>query len=234
MTIKLIICGVGGRMGQRILALAQQDAAFEITYGLESPEYAGPKPGPHVGSNTQEIKNADVVIDFTQAEATARLVRDVAKYKKAYVIGTTGFTDAQRAIIAEAARDIPIVQSPNMSLGVNVFFKLAQETARALPQYDVEIIETHHVHKKDAPSGTALHAGGLIEKATGKAVKYQSLREGEVVGDHQIIFKGPSERLELFHHAESRDSFAAGALAAAKWVVKQKPGLYAMKDVLGL
>jgi 4-hydroxy-tetrahydrodipicolinate reductase len=232
--IKLIICGVGGRMGSRILALARQDSAFNVVYGLESPSFTGSVESLRAGVDVSEIKNADVVIDFTQAEATAQLVREVAKYKKAYVIGTTGFSEAQKAVIAEAARDIPIVQSPNMSLGVNVFFKLAQETARALPQYEVEIIETHHVHKKDAPSGTALHAGGLIEKITGKAVKYQSLREGEVVGDHQIIFKGPSERLELFHHAESRDSFAAGSLTAAKWIVKQKPGLYAMKDVLGI
>jgi 4-hydroxy-tetrahydrodipicolinate reductase len=232
--IKLAICGVAGRMGQRILALAREGSVFEVVYGLESAGYKGSAEGARTGTDVSEIKNADVVIDFTAADASAQLLPTVIKYKKAYVIGTTGFDENQLHDIAEAAREIPIVRSPNMSLGVNVFFKIAQETARALPQYNVEIVETHHVHKKDAPSGTALHAGGLIEKVTGKAVKYQSIREGEVVGDHKVVFNGPSERLELFHHAGSRDSFAAGALTAAQWLVKQKPGLYAMKDVLGL
>jgi len=232
--IKLIICGVGGRMGERILTLARQDAEFKVIYGLESPAYKGSPAGLRAGADPSEIKNADVVIDFTVADATAQLAPIVAKYKKAYVIGTTGLNEDQLNIIRQAAEKTPIVRAPNMSLGVNVFFKIAQETARALPQYDVEIIESHHVHKKDAPSGTALHAGGLIEKITGKSVKYQSIREGEIVGDHRVIFKGPSEQLELLHHAGSRDSFAAGALRAAKWVVKQKPGLYSMNDVLGL
>ena len=232
--IKLVICGVGGRMGSRIFALAQADGDFQVVYGLETPAYKGGLVGVRAGGDVQEIKNADVVIDFTTAEATAQLAREVAKHKKAYLIGTTGLSDAQRKIIADLARDIPIVQSPNMSLGVNVFFKLAEEAARALPGYAVDIIEAHHKHKKDAPSGTALYAGNLIAKITGKSVKYQSIREGEVVGEHRVIFNGSSERLELFHHAESRDSFAAGALVAAKWVVKQSPGLYSMKDVLGL
>jgi len=117
---------------------------------------------------------------------------------------------------------------------VNVFFKLAQEMAKALPSYLIHIEETHHIHKKDAPSGTALQAGGLMEKAGGKKVTYESFRKGEVVGDHRIVMTGPADRLELFHHAESRDIFAAGALEAAKWVAKQKPGLYTMFDVLGL
>jgi 4-hydroxy-tetrahydrodipicolinate reductase len=232
--IKLVICGVGGRMGQRILALARQDAEFKVLYGLESPNYKENPGGLRTGSDPGEIKNADVVIDFTVADATAQLAPEVAKYKKAYVIGTTGFNEDQLNNLAKLAKKIPVVRAPNMSLGVNVFFKIAQETARALPDYNVEIVEAHHVHKKDAPSGTALYAGGLIEKVTGKKVKYQSIREGEIVGDHRVIFNGPAERLELFHHAGSRDSFAAGALAAAKWLVKQKPGLYTMRDVLGL
>jgi 4-hydroxy-tetrahydrodipicolinate reductase len=233
--IKLIICGIGGRMGQRILALAKQDAAFKVVYGLETASFQGDMlDGVRVGSDLAAIKGADAVIDFTVAEASAKLVSEVAKYKKAYVIGTTGFNDAQRKVIATAAKKIPIVLAPNMSPGVNVFFKLAQEAARALPGYAAEIIEAHHVHKKDAPSGTALHAGGLIEQASGQKVNYQSIREGEIVGDHRVILTGPSERLELFHHAGSRDNFASGALTAAKWVVKKKPGLYGMKDVLGL
>jgi 4-hydroxy-tetrahydrodipicolinate reductase len=222
-------------MGQRILALARQDFDFKVVYGLESPGYkGGTVDGVQVGNDKSQIKNSDVVIDFTGAEATAQLAPEIAKYKKAYVIGTTGLTEDQLNDITQIAQSIPIVRSPNMSMGVNVFFKIAQETARALPSYDVEIVETHHVHKKDAPSGTALHAGGLIEKVTGRKVKYESIREGDVVGDHRVILKGPAERLELFHHAGSRDSFAAGALTAAKWLVKQKPGLYSMRDVLGI
>jgi 4-hydroxy-tetrahydrodipicolinate reductase len=232
--INLIISGIAGRMGSRILALAQNDSAFNIVYGLESPGMKVGAEGVPTGSDTSEIKNADVVIDFTIAEASEKLLSKMVSMKKAYIIGTTGFSDAQKNLIIDAARIIPIVFSPNMSLGVNVFFKLAQEAARALPGYDVEIIEAHHVHKKDAPSGTALHAGGLIEKVTKRSVKYQSIREGEIVGDHRVILSGPSERLELFHHAASRDNFAAGALVAAKWAVQQKPGLYTMKDVLGL
>jgi len=232
--INLLICGVAGRMGARILALAKKDGAFDVVYGLESPGFKGSIEGVRAGDDLREVKNADVVIDFTVAEASVKLALEVAKYKKAYVLGTTGFSDDKKKVLAEVSKEIPVVQSPNMSLGVNVFFKVVQETARALPQYDVEIIEAHHIHKKDAPSGTALYAGGLIEKVTGKSVKYQSIREGEIVGDHRVIFNGPAERLELFHHADSRDSFAAGSLAAAKWVVKQKPGLYTMADILGL
>ncbi len=232
--IKLIVSGIAGRMGTRILALAQKDTAFEVVYGLESPGIKTGAEGVRTGADFSEIKNADVVIDFTVPEASAQLVKEMESMKKAYVIGTTGFTEAQRAAISEAAKKIPVVLSPNMSLGVNVFFKLAQEAARKLPDYDVEIVEAHHQHKKDAPSGTALYAGGLIEKVTGRSVRYQSLREGEIVGDHRVILTGPSERLELFHHAASRDNFAAGSLVAAKWLVKQKPGLYGMQDVLGL
>ena len=121
-----------------------------------------------------------------------------------------------------------------MSLGVNVFFKAAQEVARALPDYAVHIQETHHTKKKDAPSGTALQAGRLIEKVSRQKVTYESFREGDVVGDHRIIFKGPADRLELLHHAESRDILAAGALQAARWVAGKEPGLYSMQDVLGL
>ena len=232
--IRLVICGIGGRMGSRICALAQNDSLFQVVYGLESPAVKPDAAGVRTGSDPREIKGADVVIDFTTAEATVQLAREVGKYNKAYVVGTTGLTDVQRKIISEVARDVPVVQSPNMSLGMNVFFQIAEESARALPGYAVDIVEAHHKHKQDAPSGTALYVGGLIEKATGKSVKYQSIREGEIVGDHRVIFSGPAERLELFHHAESRDAFAAGALAAAKWIVKQKPGLYTMKDVLGL
>jgi 4-hydroxy-tetrahydrodipicolinate reductase len=233
MSLRLIIAGAAGRMGQRIAALASEDKALQLVYGLETGGKSVPAPMP-IGSDVSKIASADVVIDFTLPEGTMSLLQEMVEQKKAYVIGTTGFSAAQDQAITEAAKLIPIVKSSNMSPGVNVFFKVAEQIAKSLPQYEVHIQETHHVHKKDAPSGTALQAGGLIEKATGNKVIYESFREGEVVGDHRIVFKGPSDHLELFHHAESRDIFAAGALQAARWVVKQQPGLYTTLNVLGL
>jgi 4-hydroxy-tetrahydrodipicolinate reductase len=232
--IKLVIAGVAGRMGQRIHALATQDPAFQVIYGLEAPSNMATLPGLPVGSDKSHIAKSDVVVDFTIAEATTALLPDVVKYRKAMVIGTTGFSAEQEAKIAHAAKDIPIVISFNMSLGVNVFFKIAQEVAKVLPGYSVHIQETHHTQKKDAPSGTALQAGRLIEKVSRQKATYESFRKGDVVGDHRIIFKGPSDSLELLHHAESRDIFVTGALRAARWVAGKEPGLYSMWDVLGL
>lgn len=232
MRLNLIIAGATGRMGQRITDLALKEGGWEVVYGLES----SGKPSPFgipCGMDKTRLASADVVIDFTVADATAALVADVARARKPYVIGTTGFSPAQEAAITQAATEIPIVKSANMSPGVNAFFKAAQVMAKALPEHSVHIQETHHVHKKDAPSGTALQAGGLIERAGGRRVTYESFREGEVIGDHRVIFKGALDRVELFHHAESRDIFAAGALRAARWVAGQKPGLYSMFDVLG-
>lgn len=231
---RIVIAGIAGRMGQRIHALAAQNKALQVAYGLESPSSKIQVTGVSVGSDKAQIQTADVVIDFTVAEATLATLPEVVRYGKAYVIGTTGFTKDQETVIAEAARKIPIVKSYNMSLGVNVFFKVAQQIAKALPNYQVHIQETHHVHKKDAPSGTALQAGRLIEEVSSHKVTYESFREGEVVGDHRVIYKGPADRFELFHHAESRDIFAAGAIQAALWVAGKKPGLYSMWDVLGI
>jgi len=232
--IKLLIAGVAGRMGQRINALASQDPTFKVVYGLETPANIATLPGLPVGSDKSYIAKADVVIDFTIAEATVVLLPEVVNYHKAIVIGTTGFSAEQEAMIAHAAKEIPIVISFNMSLGVNVFFKIAQEVAKVLPGYAVHIQETHHTQKKDAPSGTALQAGRLIEKVSKQKATYESFRKGDVVGDHRIIFKGPFDTLELMHHAESRDIFVTGALQAARWVAGKEPGLYSMWDVLGL
>ncbi|MFA5975973.1 MAG: 4-hydroxy-tetrahydrodipicolinate reductase [Elusimicrobiota bacterium] len=233
MTVKLLIAGAAGRMGNRIAALAAQDPGLQVIYGLESAGRSVAAAFP-IGTDTSFIEKADVVIDFTIPEATVQLLPMMRKYKKAFVVGTTGFKPEQESQITALSREIPIVKSSNMSLGVNVFFSVAQRIAQSLPEYAVHIQETHHVHKKDAPSGTALQAGGLIEKATGKKVTYESIREGEVIGDHRIFFRGPADHLELAHHAESRDILAAGALKAAQWVVRQKPGLYSMQDVFGL
>ena len=222
MAVELVIVGAKGRMGVRISELAAHDPALKVVARLD------------VGSTPEEIRAGKVVVDFSQPEPSLAYLREAARQGKAYVLGTTGFTKEQESTIKATAKKIAIVKSSNMSLGVNAFFKVAEETARVLSDYKVHIQETHHVHKKDAPSGTALQAGRLIEKATGQKVTYESFREGEVVGDHRVIFTGPADRLELFHHAESRDIFAVGALRAAKWIVKQKPGLYSMRDVLGL
>jgi 4-hydroxy-tetrahydrodipicolinate reductase len=230
-TIKLVIAGAAGRMGQRIAVLAAADPGLKVIYGLDPKSQSGPFP---IGTDLSKLSGADVVIDFTTAEASLALLKEVTQLKKAYVVGTTGISKEHEEKFILAGKIIPIVKSSNMSLGVNVFFKAAQEIARALPEYSVKIEETHHVHKKDAPSGTALQAGGLIEKVSPQKVAYESFREGEVVGDHKIIFTGPADRLELFHHAGSRDILAAGALKAAAWVAKQKPGLYTMQDVLGV
>lgn len=233
MSIRLVVAGAAGRMGQRITDLALKDREFDVVYGLT---LQGEKGDDRIrtGSDLSMLEKSDVVIDFTSPEASLGIAKQLATLKKAYVLGTTGFNPDQEREIEGLASQLSLVKSPNMSLGVNVFFKIARETAKALPAYAVEIIETHHVHKKDAPSGTALQAGRYIEQAGGQRVKYQSIREGEVVGDHRIIFSGPADKIEIFHHADSRDTFAAGSLQAAKWVVKQKPGLYSMQNVLGL
>jgi 4-hydroxy-tetrahydrodipicolinate reductase len=220
--LKLVIVGAKGRMGTRIAELAGQSSAFAVSAHLD------------IGSDAKDVKNGDVIIDFSQPEASLVYLGEAVRRRKAYVLGTTGFTKEQERAIQKAARSIAVLKSSNMSLGVNVFFNVAQRIAKTLPDFKVHIQETHHVHKKDAPSGTALQAGGLIEKVSKQKITYESFREGEVVGDHRIIFKGPADTLELFHHAESRDIFAAGALQAARWVAKKRPGLYSMFDVLGL
>jgi 4-hydroxy-tetrahydrodipicolinate reductase len=220
--LKLVIIGAKGRMGTKIAELASGNPTLEVAARLD------------IGSKPEEMRAGKVVIDFSQPEASLSHLQEAAKQKKAYVLGTTGFSKEQERLIQKASRSIAIVRSSNMSTGVNVFFSVAQKIAKALPDYKVHIQETHHVHKKDAPSGTALQAGALIEKISKQKVTYESFREGEVVGDHHIIFTGPTDRIELVHHAESRDIFAAGALRAAQWVAGKKPGLYSMQDVLGL
>lgn len=236
MVLKLVIVGALGRMGRRLTELAREDRAVEVVLGVERAlaDASGGKALCPITANFDEVKSGDVLIDFSAPEATMDVLDRVVRHKKPLVIGTTGFSAEQEGKIAHAAKEIPVVVSFNMSLGVNVFFKVAQQIAKALPGYSVHIQETHHSKKKDAPSGTALQAGRLIEKVAKQKVTYESFREGDVVGDHRIIFKGPADRLELFHHAESRDIFAVGALQAAKWVAGKKPGLYSMQDVLGL
>lgn len=248
--VKIIVTGAAGKMGQRIIANLAADPSARIVGGVEpaGSSHLGQDAGvvaevgalkaPIVASLQDIIAQADVVIDFTVATATVPLLQVVADAKKAAVIGTTGHNQDQIKSIQKAAQTIPILMAPNMSLGVNVLWHLITEAARLLgPKFPVEVQETHHTHKKDKPSGTALKMMEVLAQVLGKNrddIPVQCFREGEVVGDHTAIFTGLGETLSLTHHAESRDIFALGAIRAAKWIVGKKPGLYDMFDVLGL
>ena len=238
----LIVSGACGRMGSRILALAQEDSDFRIVGALEAK--GKPEIRKEVLSGvkiTDDLESlllkSDVLIDFTTPEATLLHLEQVLKARKAIVIGTTGFTDKQMEEIHKASDVIPLLLSPNMSVGVNHFFEIIRNVTKKIGrEYKIEITETHHVHKKDAPSGTAKKLAEIIAQVLNKKqeqIPTRSIREGEVVGIHTVTFTGNQERIELTHTADSRDTFALGALRAAKFVVKQKPGLYGMKEVIG-
>lgn len=234
--IKLGISGVCGKMGRRIFELASSDRDFEITLALEK------KGTPMIGKELGKIRISssldglflvDVFVDFSSAEALDQNLDYVARYKKAVVLGTTGLADAQVKKIEEVSHVVPVVFSPNMSVGVNVLFAMLPEIAKKLgPDYGIEIVEAHHRSKKDAPSGTAKKLNEVISQATGKNITTHSVRLGDIVGDHTVIFCGNSERIEIKHQAHSRDLFAIGALKAAKWVFNKPAGLYSMQDVL--
>ena len=265
--IRLAVAGAAGRMGRTILRLASDDPSFEIVGGLEHPENSclGCDIGDLIGREPLAAKvsrdadavleKADVLIDFTHPQATPAHLKAVLKAKTAYVLGTTGLNATILQSLKNAAKKIPIVQSPNMSIGVNLLFKLAELTAQVLDEsYDIEIAEIHHRMKKDAPSGTALKLLEILAQARGKDMQKDAvygrkgetglrprgkigvfaLRGGDVVGDHTISFLGDGERIELIHRASSREAFAQGALAAAKFVAKRKAGLYHMRQVLGI
>lgn len=223
-------------MGRRVFELAAKDKDFEIKLALEKKGI--PLIGKALGilkisSNPDGVFLVDVLIDFTQAEACVANLDYVTRYKKAAVIGTTGLDSGQLGKIRDAAKVIPIVFSPNMSVGVNLLFGVLPDIAAKLGSgYDIEIIEAHHKAKKDAPSGTAKKFAEVLSPAAGKEIPVHALRLGDVVGEHRIIFCGNSERIEITHRAHSRDLFALGALKAAKWVVQKPAGLYSMQDVL--
>jgi len=234
--IKLGISGVCGRMGKRIFELASRDKDFEVTFGLEK------KGTPLIGKELGKLKVSsgpdglfliDVLVDFTTPEAAETNLEYVARYKKALVLGTTGLSDAQIKKVEEIAGIVPVVFSPNMSVGVNVLFSILPELAKRLgPDYSVEIVEAHHKAKKDAPSGTAKKFAQILAEATKTQIPTHAVRLGDIVGDHTIIFCGNSERIEIRHQAHTRDLFALGALKAAKWVFGKPAGLYSMQDVL--
>jgi 4-hydroxy-tetrahydrodipicolinate reductase len=256
--MKVAVAGAGGRMGRALIeaVLADRDLALAAALDAAGSAALGQPAGSlRIGSDLGALAGADVLVDFTRPEGTLAHLEACLRHGKPMVIGTTGFSDAQKARIAEGARRLPIVLSPNFAIGVNVVFRLAQTAAAALGDaYDVEIVEAHHRHKVDAPSGTALKLGELVAGALGRdlgsvathgrsgdtgerparAIGFHAIRGGDIVGEHTVIFAGTGERVEIAVRSHSRQTYAAGALRAAKWLRGRAPGLYDMFDVLGL
>lgn len=235
--INLAISGCLGRMGQRITALARADKDFKITCLLENPSHPEINQkieGLNIASSPEALNGSDVLIEFTSPEATLNHLEACVKHNVKMVIGTTGLTGEQKVHIERAAKKIPIVFSANMSIGVNIMFKLAAMLAQAAPSdYSVQMTEAHHIHKKDAPSGTAKTIAEIIEKnSSHKVGEIQSIREGEIVGDHKIVFESGEDVITLDHHAKNRDIFVKGALVAAKFLAHKKTGFFNMQDVL--
>ncbi len=250
--IKISIYGARGRMGSSVMRLVQEDATLELSGLIESPGHKDISfmvDGMNVTSDISlGIKDSDIVIDFSTPQSTMKLLAECAVNNKKIVIGTTGFDSSQMTEIKEIASKIPVLLSPNMSVGVNLVFKLVKEITDKLPDYEKEIIEAHHNRKVDAPSGTALKIAKIISKSddtlvygregkTGPRKKNEvgihAIRAGNIVGEHTVMWVSPYERVELTHRAESRDVFASGAIKAAVWLNNQPSGkLYSMDDVL--
>jgi len=264
MKTKLLIIGAGGRMGQRICALALESGLYDLVGAVESSGHgrlghdagtlcgAGP-----IGVTLQDNfpSAADLVIDFSLPQATDKTIDFCKQTQAALVLGTTGLDDRQRDRLALLGREIPIVQATNMSVGVNVLFALVGQVAAHLGEaYDIEIIEQHHRFKKDAPSGTALSLAESICADTGRpypdclvygrsgkdaerqkgTIGMHAVRAGDIVGEHIVLYSTLGETVTIRHSAHSRDTLVRGALRAAQWLIKQKPGLYSMRDVLGI
>ena len=261
----IAIAGATGRMGQMLIEAVRASDDLRLTGALDRPDspalgqdaaYPGPSAGVNVTADLRQgLNGAQVLIDFTRPEGTLahlKLCRELGVHA---VIGTTGFSDAQKAEIAAIAKDIAIVMAPNMSVGVNVTLKLLEMAAKALSTgYDIEIIEAHHRHKVDAPSGTALKMGEVIAGALGRDLKdcavyaregvtgerdpssigFATIRGGDIVGDHTVLFAGTGERIEITHKSSSRATYAQGSLRAARFLAQQHRGLFDMFDVLQL
>ncbi len=237
--IKLAISGCQGRMGQRITALALYDKIFKISALLENknrPDVSLLSHNIPVNFEDTALRASDVLIEFTTPEATILHLKACQKYGVNMVIGTTGFTRQQTTQIKKASSKIAVVFSSNMSVGVNLVFGLIRQAAQITGRdYAITLSETHHVHKKDAPSGTAKTMAELAQQYAKTMVKdIESIREGEVIGDHTITFESPVDLISIHHHAKTRDIFAQGSLVAAKFLSKKKKGLFNMQDVLGL
>jgi 4-hydroxy-tetrahydrodipicolinate reductase len=264
---KIIVAGAGGRMGRTILKLAHGDPGIKIVGAFEHPKSSvlGRDVGELIGERALQvpvhmdvrecIRAGDVLVDFTEPAATAQNLKAALDYRKALVIGTTGLGPAILRKIRDAAKKIAIVQSPNMSLGVNLLFSLVRSAASVLDDsYDVEIVEAHHRAKRDAPSGTALALGRHAAEARkvffeanavyGRSpaseprkkgtIGFHAVRGGDIVGEHTVSFIADGERVELTHRASAREAFARGALLAAKFAARKRSGLYDMRQVLGL
>ena len=243
-TTKIIIVGSKGRMGEALTRLAKLDPKLELVAGIDKGD-----------DILKVIDRCDALIEFAHHSLTSDLAKLAVEKNKALVVGTTGHTAEERKVIEAASKKIPVVFAPNFSVGVNLLFFLTQIAAETLGEnYDQEVVEMHHRHKLDAPSGTARRLGEILAKAAGgsyedltvhgregevgarpkRIIGMHALRGGDVVGDHTVHFAADGERVELTHRASSRDTFASGALRAASWARAQKPGLYSMQDVLGL
>jgi 4-hydroxy-tetrahydrodipicolinate reductase len=241
--VRVLLVGAKGRMGQAIAAAAET-ADVVLSAGLDQGD-----------DLTKEIGGCDVVVDFSHVSATEAICRACLSAGKPLVSGTTGHSSAERALLEDASKSLPIILSPNFSIGVNALFWLTRKAAELLGKdFDLEIAEAHHRLKKDAPSGTARRLAeilcevrkldyaknvahgreGLIGERPSAEIGVHSIRGGDIVGDHTVTFAGRGERLELTHKASSRETFAAGALRAARWIIGRPPGLYTMEDVLGL
>ncbi|MCM0755834.1 4-hydroxy-tetrahydrodipicolinate reductase [Desulfovibrio aminophilus] len=258
MSCKVIIMGAGGRMGGTLVRLARAGAEFELAGVVERSERLAEVRNlgcPAAGSLDELLPKVPgaVIVDFTAPEASVDMARAAKRHGNPAVIGTTGLTPEQQEELRSIARDVPLFWSPNMSVGVNVLLKVLPELTRMLgPAYDLEMFEVHHNRKKDAPSGTAIKLAQCLAEARGwdydtvknygregitgarpvEEIGVQTLRGGDVVGEHTVFFFGPGERVEVTHRAHSRDTFAQGALRAAKWLAGRKPGtLYGMSDM---
>lgn len=262
----IAVAGASGRMGHMLIEAVAQSTDCKLSgaldvpggaaIGLDAAAFSGQPSGVLIDADIRQgLKNASVLIDFTRPEGTMAHLAVCRELGVKLVIGTTGFSDAQKLEIAEAAKTIAIVMAPNMSVGVNVTLKLLEMAARSLNSgYDIEIIETHHRHKIDAPSGTALKMGEVVANALGRdlkghavfaregitgardplAIGFSAIRGGDIVGDHTVMFAGIGERIEITHKSSTREGYAQGSLRAARFLAGKPAGLYDMFDVLDL
>lgn len=265
--IRVAILGAAGRMGQALIRCIGASRDLQLSAAIEQAGHARlgadagvtagiPPLGVPISADFSAVKPSDVIIDFTFHQTVPNNARQAAEWNIPMIIGTTGLLDIETAVVQKSASIIPIVWAPNMSLGVNLLFALVERAAGILGfAYRTSVDETHHIHKKDAPSGTALRLAEKIAQGRGQdlhqvlvhrpegtgdiptdetAITVQSFRQGEVVGDHTVRFENTGEMIELTHHLESRDALAMGALHAARWIIGKPPRLYDMQDVLGL
>jgi 4-hydroxy-tetrahydrodipicolinate reductase len=265
--IRIAVVGASGRMGLCLIraAVLAEKTALVVAVSRPGSDAIGKDAGDLAGIQALDVKvvddlvsvidQFDVLIDFTRPDASMAFIESCRQAGKKIVIGTTGYSDTQKAVIAEAAKDVAIVLAPNMSVGVNLALKLLEMTAKVMGDYtDIEVIEAHHRHKVDAPSGTALRMGEVIANALGRDLKdcaiygregntgerdrktigFSTIRAGDIVGEHTVMFADEGERVEITHKATSRMTFANGAIRAAVWLKDKTNGLYDMQDVLGL